>query len=95
MDPRNYIGRGEEAKCCVPEIPITPIHEMLAKMNELAIDIREHARYIDSSLLPVNGKCAEAFPTSEGPDNMHEAIKQIMNELVIANETLVRVRNCL
>lgn len=93
MDPKNYIGSCE-AKVC-SDMPITPIHEMLAKMNELAITIRENARYIDSSLLPVNGKCAEAYPTNEGPDNMYEAIKSIMNELVIANETLARVRACL
>lgn len=93
MDPRQYIGKGE-MPCCEPEMPITPIHELLVKMNELAIDIRDGARYIDTSMFPINpNKCGEVLPLSENPDNMYDHIKRILNELVIANDTLNRVRN--
>ena len=93
MDPRNYIGNCESKTCS--DMPLTPMHEMLDKMTALAGEIRENARYIDSSMFPINGKCAEAYPTDDGCYNMHDAIRRIMNELAIAHETLVRIRSCL
>lgn len=92
MDPRCIIGHGEEK--IGSNIPLTPIHDMLAKMNELAVDIRENARYIDSSLLPPV-PFEEAFPVNEEPDNIHTHIKNIMNELVIANNMLLHVKTLL
>ena len=94
MDPRNYLGNCE-AKACVDIPPVTPIHEMLDKMTALSVDIKDHVRYIESSMFPMTGNCGEVYPVDEGCYNIHDAIKHIMNELVVTHDALLRIKNCL
>ena len=95
MDPRMF-GNCEAKVCSDSPAPITPMHEMLLKMNALAIDIRDTARFIDSSLLPSYNARNEPIPTTDyTPDNMHDHIRTIVQTLAIANDTLMRIRDCL
>lgn len=96
MEPRNYIGCGEAKVCSDIPTPITPIGEMLMKMNDLAVEIRENSRYIDSSMFPSYNPKNGTIPEMECcVDNLHDHLKSIMQTLATANETLMHVRNCL
>lgn len=90
MYPNGY-NEGCEAKICAHEAPMIPLHELLAKMSAISEDLKANARYIDSSMFPTNDRNSDMCQP-DGVVNIYDHLKSIANELVEANDILIRIR---
>lgn len=90
MYPNGY-NEGCEVNIRAAEPPMIPLHELLAKMSAISEDLKANARYIDSSMFPVNDRNSEVCKP-DGVLNIYDHLKSIANELVEANDILIRIR---